>query len=221
MTAIEEFRSRLQGLLKTAEQAGSEASSEPAKMSELLDRFHRYESVVGRLLEEVVRPRVEVTASFFGNASPQRRVPHGHCIWWFGYCERYPASVKLDFSCCHDEEIRHLYVVQELAMVPSYIRYERFDRMVQSLDQVDVNAIIPWTEERLVGFVHTYLQLEAADRNHNQAFATDPVCRMRIIKDQAAGHFDHQGHRFFFCTQSCLAEFAADPDHFALLDCGP
>lgn len=41
----------------------------------------------------------------------------------------------------------------------------------------------------------------------------DPVCGMRV---EAAGtlHTSYDGHRYFFCTDGCRAEFAADPERF-------
>jgi Cu+-exporting ATPase len=42
----------------------------------------------------------------------------------------------------------------------------------------------------------------------------DPVCGMTISPDDAAGHIEHKGHTYHFCSQSCLDQFAADPERF-------
>jgi P-type Cu+ transporter len=42
----------------------------------------------------------------------------------------------------------------------------------------------------------------------------DPVCGMTISPEDAVGHVDHQGHRYYFCCQSCLDRFRATPDAF-------
>src|SRR5918992_1306624 len=42
----------------------------------------------------------------------------------------------------------------------------------------------------------------------------DPVCGMTISPADAVGHLDHRGHTYYFCHQSCLDQFRADPEHF-------
>jgi Cu+-exporting ATPase len=42
----------------------------------------------------------------------------------------------------------------------------------------------------------------------------DPVCGMTIDPADAAGSWDYHGKRFYFCHESCLARFKANPDSF-------
>jgi Cu+-exporting ATPase len=42
----------------------------------------------------------------------------------------------------------------------------------------------------------------------------DPVCGMTISPDDAVGHVDHQGQTYYFCSQTCLEQFGADPARF-------
>jgi Cu+-exporting ATPase len=42
----------------------------------------------------------------------------------------------------------------------------------------------------------------------------DPVCGMMISPDDAVGHVDHKGQTYYFCSQSCLDQFRANPDAF-------
>lgn len=220
MTSIDVFRSLIESILKQANLTIENPVPSSAEMELLLNRLRAYEQASSRILADIIVPRVEVVAGFFPNAGPESRMTRKHCAWWFGYCERFPASVKLDISCGHDEEIRNLYVIQELRMIPSFIRYERYDRLVQPLEKVNIEVVTQWVEDRLTAFVHAYLQLEATDRLQAQALATDPVCHMRMVTDDAAASLDYQGHRFYFCTQSCHDEFAAAPEHFAKIEMG-
>ncbi len=43
---------------------------------------------------------------------------------------------------------------------------------------------------------------------------TDPVCRMQVDPGSAAGALEHEGVRYFFCSQHCLAKFKADPGKY-------
>jgi adenylate cyclase len=42
----------------------------------------------------------------------------------------------------------------------------------------------------------------------------DPVCRMVVDPDRAAGRLLHGGSTYFFCSLSCAGEFARQPERF-------
>jgi Cu+-exporting ATPase len=42
----------------------------------------------------------------------------------------------------------------------------------------------------------------------------DPVCGMTITPADAAGRIEHRGKRYYFCGQSCLDQFQADPERY-------
>jgi class 3 adenylate cyclase/YHS domain-containing protein len=43
----------------------------------------------------------------------------------------------------------------------------------------------------------------------------DPVCRMRIMRDTAAGTLRHGGKEYWFCSLRCAESFAARPESYA------
>ena len=45
----------------------------------------------------------------------------------------------------------------------------------------------------------------------------DPVCRMNIDRERAAGFLRHNDRDHWFCSLACVAMFAADPDLYAPL----
>ncbi|HET9530541.1 MAG TPA: heavy metal translocating P-type ATPase [Blastocatellia bacterium] len=42
----------------------------------------------------------------------------------------------------------------------------------------------------------------------------DPVCGMTVEPASAAGSFEHEGKTYYFCSQSCLQKFRAEPARF-------
>ncbi len=42
----------------------------------------------------------------------------------------------------------------------------------------------------------------------------DPVCGMTVTEENAACSYQYQGRTFYFCAQSCLDEFVANPDRY-------
>ena len=47
------------------------------------------------------------------------------------------------------------------------------------------------------------------------ALPIDPVCRMTVDPDRAAGRLVHDGGAYFFCSLSCAGAFAQQPDRYA------
>ena len=42
----------------------------------------------------------------------------------------------------------------------------------------------------------------------------DPVCGMEVTPDDAAGSCEYQGQQYYFCAESCLEQFQANPQQF-------
>ena len=42
----------------------------------------------------------------------------------------------------------------------------------------------------------------------------DPVCGMEVTPEDAAGSFQYHGQQFYFCNESCLKQFQANPEAF-------
>jgi Cu+-exporting ATPase len=45
----------------------------------------------------------------------------------------------------------------------------------------------------------------------NEVSHTDPVCGMTVEPQSAAGSYEYEGKRYFFCSQKCLKKFQAEP----------
>ena len=48
----------------------------------------------------------------------------------------------------------------------------------------------------------------------------DPVCRMAVDPERAAGRLTHDDAAYFFCSLDCAAQFARAPEHFAATRAG-
>jgi adenylate cyclase len=54
-----------------------------------------------------------------------------------------------------------------------------------------------------------------AGQDTKHRLAIDPVCRMAVDPDHAAGRLTYDGTAYFFCTLACAGEFSQRPDTFA------
>jgi len=215
MSALSDFAARVDGELRAADGASIAPEQEAAYMAELTSKRQEFERQAERLLVEIVRPRMQIVARKFPNANPARKCEHGHCTWWFGYTERFPASVKIELCVDHDKACENLLLTYELSILPSFAKYERFDRLSLPIAGLDDAAIEVWLEQRLIKFVTTYISLENSDRDQTAALVTDPVCGMRIDRQRAAASAKRSGYDYFFCSTACCAECEADPARYA------
>jgi YHS domain-containing protein len=59
--------------------------------------------------------------------------------------------------------------------------------------------------------------LFAAEREGERSKAglpVDPVCRMAVDPNDAAGTLRHDGVRYYFCSLACARMFAEHPDRY-------
>lgn len=43
----------------------------------------------------------------------------------------------------------------------------------------------------------------------------DPVCGMRIEKEDAVARVEYGGKAYYFCSEDCRSEFEANPEDYA------
>lgn len=43
----------------------------------------------------------------------------------------------------------------------------------------------------------------------------DPVCGMQVEEQKAAGQTEHQGQKYYFCSQDCQEKFEQNPRQYA------
>jgi len=44
--------------------------------------------------------------------------------------------------------------------------------------------------------------------------AVDPVCKMEVNENEAAGSIEHEGKKVYFCSEDCKKEFQENPEQF-------
>jgi YHS domain-containing protein len=150
----------------------------------------------------------------FANAQADRNAHHDRSVWWFGFCERFPVTARLEISVGHSETIEQVQLRYELELMPTFTRYDSHDRFVMPLDAVDEDVAAHWVEQKLLEFLSTYLTVDRGRDDFEDESVTDPVCGMRIRRTAAAASSDHKGHPYFFCSTACRARFDAAPEHY-------
>ena len=52
-------------------------------------------------------------------------------------------------------------------------------------------------------------------REENTMAVKDPVCGMRIEKEDAVARVEYEGKAYYFCSEDCRTEFEASPEDYA------
>lgn len=179
-------------------------------MVELERREGIFEEAAESLMSKVLRPTIEAFSAHFSNA---QLVDLGSS--YFTKCElshsvRFPATAHVAFVVTHDDAIERLTVQFEAHLLPVFIRYERSDMLDQQIQSVEDDVVRHWAEEKLLGFLDSYLQIETHEQYQHDNVAIDPVCGMKVVKPKGLAH-EHQGETYFFCAQRCLDRFVQSP----------
>lgn len=209
------FRTRLEERIRSSRR---EPNWRPADMATEMQRFQdrklEFERIVPHLLTEAVLPRLSHLASLFINANLGTQATDDRGTCWFGYCERFPATAKIEFTVSHDAAIENVVVRFEASIFPSFQRFEPHDKLVIPLSQPNDVQVAQWVEDRLVEFLDAYLRIDRGIEEFDDEIVTDPVCGMRQARGNAAATADFRGHQYFFCATECQQQFVQEPAKF-------
>lgn len=179
-------------------------------MLELERREVEFSKAAARLLEEVVRPAVQVFAGHFDNA----QIDSG-TISRLVRCDlqpttRFPATAHLSFHVLHNDGFTRATVTYDSHVLPVFIQFPGRDSIDVPLENVDQEVVRQWCERKLVEFVDAYLLIETHEQYQRGNYAIDPVCGMSVMKSQAVT-LSRGGMPVYFCSDRCLDRFAHDP----------
>lgn len=169
-------------------------------------RRERLEQEFGQL-QDVWRPRLEALAKEFGDrvkvvpaVTPGRRQA-------MMQVKSPLASIKLQFSAGTDIDVTKLVLAYDLEILPILMQFERHAEIDFSLDEVDRDAIANWLDDRIVGFVKTYLSLHENEYYLKDQMVEDPVAHIRFPKLAAGATRQCEKKTYFFISEETAAEF--------------
>src|SRR5262249_34453746 len=146
-------------------------------------RHERYTVLADRLMQNVIRPRMERLKTLFENARMQEARNSRHtCCCQFEHTPRFPATATLEMGVTRDGEIKTLMLQYKLEILPVFFPFKGQDQLTMPLDQADEDKAAAWVEAKIIHAVDTYLRLETSNHHQEDNIVTDPVCGMRVNK---------------------------------------
>jgi YHS domain-containing protein len=217
MDRLDDFSQRVAARLAEARHAGAPASEAARYMAQFEPKYRQFEQLANRLLTEVIQPRLQTVARFFPGARVRPAVQEHRCVAWFGFCQRFPATARVELTVDCDQRLDHVVLQFDLSITPSFLKYDAHDKLPLPLENVDERRAAAWVEERLLAFLDAYLQIDRGEDDSLEVLATDPVCGMQVNAATAL-QTDHRGHAYYFCSEQCRQRFIEAPKRYVRLE---
>jgi YHS domain-containing protein len=158
-------------------------------------------------LRDVWRPRLEALAQRFGErvkVTPRVTPSSREATFEF---QSPVAHIRLKFSAYADRDVRKVILTCDLDIVPVLTRFDAHSEVEFPLDAVDPEAVARWTDDRVVGFVRTYLGLHENEQYMKEHMVADPIAGIRFPKYAAAASVEWQGQKYYFISEDTRREF--------------
>ena len=123
MTNLNSFAEKIKDRLAVANREPHWSADQAVQyMAQVTDRRRQFEELAIRICDTILLPRLNVLVSCFSNAKLSNNEPKGHCSCWFGYCERFPATVRVALALEHDVRFETIALTYEVSMMPLFIK---------------------------------------------------------------------------------------------------
>ena len=119
------------------------------------------------------------------------------------------ARIKLRLSATTDRDVRKLILDYNLEILPILMKFDSHQQAEWPLDAIDRQAIASWVDDRIVGFVETYLSLHENEYYLKDHMVEDPIAGVRFPKIAAAATLEFEGKTYYFIDPETLREFQA------------
>jgi YHS domain-containing protein len=210
MTPHTEFADRLKAILEESRQrSGIRRQGMTETMAESDRREQQFFEIARRCFREVVLPRLETLAGVFPNASPVERSEDPIAArMTFRSTNEFPVGADLSIRLGHDREIREMGLTWKVEILPILMDYEREASWQKRLDELDMDQVGTFLEERVLQFTRDYLKIHDPGSPYMQSsLVMDPVCGMKFSPFEAACMWEHEGRTYYFCAESCRERF--------------
>jgi len=208
MAEVDDLLKRIDAEFNSSKQKIKTLQAE--KLQEHSDREKRLVKF-GALLDELTavwRPRLEALKEKFGDrAQVSPTIEPGRRSAQFKF-KTDLARVDLRFSVFSDPDVRNAVVSYDLDILPILMKYDSHEETSFSLEKADREALAKWLDDRIVGFVRTYLSLHENQYYLKGHMVEDPVAKIQFPKFAAGATLERGGKTHYFIDEKTRDEFA-------------
>ncbi len=169
-------------------------------------RLETLEKTFGEL-GEIWRPRLEALAKRFADrvkVTPNVEAGRRQATLKF---QSELARIDLRFSVVTDDDARNVIFLYDLDILPIYMKFDSHDELRFPLENIDRDALSAWIDDRIVGFVTTYLALHQDHWYLKDHLVEDPIAKVRFPKFAAGAQLDWNGKTLYFIGDETRRQF--------------
>jgi YHS domain-containing protein len=203
-----DLAARIDGVITSTKDKMKSAHQE--LLQEYVDRqqrLERYSATLPRLLA-VAKPRLELLAKRFGERVEVTPEVSGTTRSARFAVKSPLARIKLTVSAFPDRDARNMAVEYDLQILPVLMRFESHAEFSTPIDNPDLDGLAKWLDDRIVGFVETFMKLHENEYYTKDQYVEDPVVKVRFPKFAAGATLEHGGQTYYFVDDRTKAEFA-------------
>lgn len=192
------------------------ARSNEDLMRERESRVRRFQFVAESLHRRLIQPRLDLLRGQFDNLSIEHitEATAIRTVCRFEHTDQFPALARFTVGLEHDPESDLASVAWELEIIPILMSFECHASLEFHLELPDEALVAAWTEEAVLGFLQTYLQLPTNAAYQVWNTHRDPVCGMVVTGGDAPFKQQAVGKTYYFCSAFCRDTFAASPSFY-------
>jgi YHS domain-containing protein len=126
------------------------------------------------------------------------------------------ARITVGFSLSHDGPLGKAVLDYDLEILPVFVRFDRHGRLEIPLDSgdCDYGRIGQWLDDRIVGFVHTHMEMQFMPQYQGDNMAIDPVAHVSFPKAFGHSSFECGGKTYHFLSEQTRQEFEKRPSAY-------
>lgn len=177
-------------------------------MTELIEEREKFTDIAHRITELVIVPLMEELPCHFDHATIRKSHDDTgfRTVCELAHIPRFPATVTFTIEVVPGKRPTELTIRSDIEILPMLMEFPRSEENVFSINDPNEN-VGSWVEEKILGFVDTYLRLETHPLYQKDNLVTDPICGMRLSVVAATNKLERHGQFIYFCSQVCKEAF--------------
>lgn len=207
MAASDSLMDRIEAEFSAADRRVKDFKSEQAHaFQDRQKRLEKLESVFAQLAE-IWQPRLETLAKKFGqkvDVRPDLKPGRRSATFEF---QSELARIKLRLGVAPDPDVRNLTFTYDLEVIPILMKFQSHDELELPIENIDTKALAKWIDDRIIGFVKTYLAIHENQYYLKDHMVEDPIAKVRFPKYAAGAKCDLKGKTYYFIDESTLKSF--------------
>jgi hypothetical protein len=203
-----DLAARIDGVISsTKDKMKSQQQELLQEYAERQKRLEKYTAALPRLLE-VAKPRLELLARRLGDRAEVTPDVSGTTRSARFAVKSPLARINMMVSAFPDRDARNVAVEYDLSILPVLMRFESHAEFSTPIDNPDLDGLGRWLDDRIVGFVETFMKLHETEYYTKDQYVEDPVIKVRFPKFAAGATLEHGGQTHYFVDERTRQEFA-------------